>query len=126
MRTAAQEVFDDLLNLEVDIILKNGMTARKMPDVPHALIDIFTDDDTAMILKRIYRNCDQIKGILKGRAVDGGERSEQLEKVAQAGITRADASTTDLPLTADEVLIIRKAWEVGTETVVMQTVVQLD
>ena len=31
---AARRLFDDLLNIEVSIILKPGMTARKMPERP--------------------------------------------------------------------------------------------
>jgi hypothetical protein len=215
---AAQDLFDDLLTLEVNLILKSGMTARKMPDLPHALLDIFSaydiwlcafagrlneawtdflktdaandldpeklahelveeregkrvliagleatplfdekkpisanefdtlrerartademnrlllhnrlmpDDGSASILKRIYRNCDQIKGILEGRGTDRGRKAE-LSKVGRDGVSRKTAAETDLPLTADENLVIRKAWEVGVEEVVMQTVAQLD
>lgn len=216
MTTAARELFDDLLSLEVNIIVKPGMTARKMPDVAHALLDIFSDFDTwlcsltaglngawsnfrateqavafansaapgdwlvvdgalingleavpiydensriaaddfgklrararkgeemyrllvhhghlsddgsAIILKRIYRNCDQIKGILDGRGVSRGTSNEKLRKVATEGLSRKDADAGDVPLTADEILVVRKVWEVGTETIAMQTVAQLD
>ena len=43
---AAQRIFDDLLNLEVSVILKPGMTARKMPAPAHALLDIIGDYDS--------------------------------------------------------------------------------
>jgi hypothetical protein len=216
--TAAQDLFDDLLTLEVNLILKSGMTARKMPDVPHALLDIFTaydiwlcafapklnepwrvfrgtpqaetfigdnpthrlvttdgqkrtlipelaattlfdetetisandfdalrerardademyrlliqhgllrEDGSVSIVKRIFRNCDQIKGILEGRGTDGG-RKAKMSAVGEGGVSRKTASSTEMPLTADENLVIRKAWEVGVEEVVMQTVAQLD
>jgi hypothetical protein len=215
MIRAAQDLFDDLLTLEVNLILKPGMTARKMPDAPHALLDIFSgydiwlcgfaptlnaawarfvgtdaarefaaehpdhrlvtgegvvpalpttpffdedkrisaeefhdlrerarsademyrlvvqhgllsDDGSSSILKRIYRNCDQIKGILEGRGIDRGRGDAELQTVREEGLSRKTASSVELPLTADENLVIRKAWEVGTETVVMQTVAQLD
>jgi hypothetical protein len=219
MSTAAREIFDDLLTLEVNIIVKSGMTARKMPDLSHALVDIVSDydlwlcelagrynhiwtrllsqdprstafrnatgadswlvddrgepilelpyqplytgedtpitaatfdalrtraraaeamfrlflleqelpdDGSAIILKRIYRNCDQIKGILEGRAIDGRVRSEEMEQAARRGVSRRTKDPRALPLTADEILVVRKVWEVGTEAVVMQTVAQLD
>jgi hypothetical protein len=215
--SVARQVFDDLLTLEVNIILKPCMTARKMPDLPHALLDVFADydawlcrlgargfdeawerfratpaaaahaaqapdddwlvtghdliraphlqglyegsrpitaadfdelrgrarraeemfgllvrhgfleeDGSSIILKRIFRNCDQIKGILEGRNLDQGTGRERLREAARRGISREGSEPGDLPLTADEVLVVRKAWEVGTETVVMQTVAQLD
>lgn len=199
----AQRIFDDLLSLEVNVVLKPGMTARKMPEPFYALLDIIgeydmylcrhagalnqawaqrlqmaavpvrppqkeeatpaksyrmtesdgtlrqplraetvgdevsydtfdelreraveaeavnkaviagggPDDGTGVILKRIYRNCDQLKGIV-GR--------EELK----AALTQPGVPT--LPLRSDEVITIRKIWDVGTETVLMQTVAQLD
>ena len=206
---AARRLFDDLLNIEVSIILKPGMTARKMPEPPHALLDVIGDydtflcvagnllngtwlpseadpvqvrpsvepsdtkkphprtgwdgrlttplmvdsvddvvsvetfdelreraveaeavyrhaigrglierDDKGVILKRIFRNCDQIKGILSREAVAAALGD---------GIGRdASPSSGVLPLASDELITLRKIWEVGTETVVMQSVAQLD
>lgn len=204
-------LFDDLLNLEVNIIVKPGMTARKMPDAWNALIDIaefydellgdFADhvgrewvkqqrkppipvlaeedaairgagrperidetghlkkvftgsvlagsrqavgfdtfdrlrqwalemaaaarvlvevpawprheelDGKCVLFKRIYRNCDQLKDILDGlpHVSDGKTRLEK-----------------DIQLTSEQLVTLRKIWEVGVETVVMQTVIQLD
>lgn len=205
---ASRRLFDDLLNIEVSIIVKPGMTARKMPEPPHALLDVIGDydtylcvqgnrlnevwppskdnpvqvrpsmeasdtgqphprtgtsgelterlaivsvqdvvsaetfnrlreraveaeavyrhavgrrligqDDSGVILKRIFRNCDQIKGVLARKPV-----ADAVGK----GIYRDSAPAPDLPLTSDEVITLRKIWEVGTETVVMQSVAQLD
>ena len=204
---AARRIFDDLLNIEVSVIVKQGMTARKMPESPHALLDVigeydsylcvagnrlnqrWTDpanrpvqvrpsiepsdtrrhprtgsdgklrvrlevdsvldvvsvetfdvlreraveaeavyrhavgwglvesDEQGVILKRIFRNCDQIKGILARQAVAA---------TVGDGIGRDVAPAPVLPLSSDEVLTLRKIWEVGTETVVMQSVAQLD
>ena len=75
------------------------------------------DDGSAVLLKRIYRNCDQIKGVLT-RA--------DLSDTAAAPLNRRSTATRDLVLSADDQLILRKVWEVGTETIVMQTVAQLD
>ncbi len=209
---AAQRIVDDLLNLEIDVIIKPGMTARKMPEPPHALLDVIgaydtflcqvgnrlnpvweslgrppvqvrpsvesakpqsrnrqtdpatgrltkplrtesvpdvvsedvfdnlreraveaeavyrrlvviddrkrvPEDETGVILTRIFRNCDQIKAILTRREVSA---------VLDGGIGRDDAGTIVLPLESSEIVALRKIWEIGTETVVMQTVAQLD
>ena len=205
---AAKRLFDDLLNIEVSVIVKPGMTARKMPEAPHALLDVIGDydsylcvvgnmlndkwpdpaarpvqvrpsvepsdtkkphprtgwdgrltkplrvdsvddvvsfetfdvlreraveaesvyrhfvgwrlveqDEKGIILKRIFRNCDQIKGILA--------RKEVAAAVGQ-GIYRDAAPVPVLPLATDEHINLRKIWEVGVETVVMQSMAQLD
>ena len=209
---AAQRIVDDLLNLEIDIIIKPGMTARKMPEPPHALLDIigaydtflcqagnrlnpvweslgrpavqvrpsaesakpqspnrqtdpatgqltkplrtesvpdvisedvfdsvreraveaeavyrrlvavanqtrFPEDETGVILTRIFRNCDQIKAMLARREVSA---------VLGGGVDRDSARTLVLPLESSDIVALRKIWEIGTETVVMQTVAQLD
>lgn len=205
---AARRLFDDLLNIEVSVIVKPGMTARKMPEAPHALLDVIGDYDTflcvaasmlndkwpdpvarpvqvrpsvepsdtkkphprtgwdgrlttpllkesvddvvsvetfdelreraveaesvyrhavgwglveqdekGIILKRIFRNCDQIKGILS--------RKEVADAVG-SGIYRDASPVPVLPLTTDDLINLRKIWEVGAETVVMQSVAQLD
>jgi hypothetical protein len=211
---AAQRIFDDLLSLEVSVILKPGMTARKMPAPAHALLDIIGDydsfvcgaanavnphwdpqqtpiqvrpsnepapgttkphvtsahrntdadgklrqplrvesvgdvvsedtfdelreraveaeavwryavqhewvaeEDRGPILRRIYRNCDQIKGIVSREPVRTVLSTET--------VSRDRSEAADLPLTSDELITLRKVWEIGVETVVMQTVVQLD
>lgn len=215
---AAERIFQDLLSLEINIIVKPGMTARKMPAPWYALLDIigefdaflgpvagdlnrawsrrgsppirvrppeeegrslsqsrrradhegmlsfplrydavdsvvsvptldelreraveteavhrhavatwgFPSGDRGPILKRIYRNCDQLKGILARPEV--ADVLDGLSGRSDPG-SQAEPATTDevaLPLTSDELVTIRKIWEVGTETVVMQTIVQLD
>lgn len=202
-------IFEDLLNLEVNIIVKPGMTARKMPDPWNSFIDIaefydellgdfadqvspewvqqhkkppipvLSEKDAAaqkkpdrvvkagrlttiftgsvlsgsrqavgfdtfdrlrqwalemaaasrvlvevpswphhedlngkcVLFKRIYRNCDQLKDILGGLPhTDDGKTELQ----------------RDIKLTSEQFVTLRKIWEVGVETVVMQTVIQLD
>jgi len=39
-RESLKEVANNLFNLEVNTILKENMTARKMPDAAHALLDV--------------------------------------------------------------------------------------
>lgn len=209
----AKAIFDDLLSLEVNVIIKPGMTARKMPDpwgamaniaegyedllgeftslvAPvweargrHPPIRVFSTQDgrarptsrskhsrvgadgmleeihtgslvggsddsvgfdtfdrlgewaleaTAVarvvaavadwpsreviagrdvLLKRIYRNCEHLKLMLQDLPHEDEERTR----------VRKDAV-----LKSDQLLNLRKIWEVGIETVVMQTVIQLD
>ncbi len=209
---AAQRIVDDLLNLEIDVIIKPGMTARKMPEPPHALLDVIgaydtyicqvgnrlnpiweemgrpavqvrpgsespkpqspnrqtdpvtgrltvplrtesvpdviseevfdnlreraveaeavyrrlvtaddrrrvPEDETGVILTRIFRNCDQIKAMLTRPAVSA---------VVGSGVDRDNAMTLVLPLESSEIVALRKIWEIGTESVVMQTIAQLD
>ena len=203
----AQRIFDDLLSIEVSVIVKPGMTARKMPQPVHALLDVIGDYDTflcvcgtllngvwdaaahpvqvrpsvepsdsrkphprtgwdgrltsrlatesvedlveigifdqlreraveaeavyrhavgsglievdekGVILKRIFRNCDQIKGMLARPAVAAA---------VGVGIGRDASPASTLALASDDLITLRKIWEVGTETVVMQSVAQLD
>lgn len=214
MADTLKQVLDDLLNIEVNTMVKPGMTGRKMPAFGHALLDIhagyerwlsryraelnaqwsrfvgspaaarfrattigageqddwwviqngalidelatsaLTDDPvdgivlfqetrkgarTAqevhrlldgrrgytvrdggdVILLRIVHNCDQLTSILE--RVSTGEPAELTRKTA-TGITNAD--TDELP--REDLITVRKAWEMGTEEVAMQTVVQLD
>lgn len=206
---AAQRIVDDLLSLEINIILKRGMTARKMPEPPHALLDVIgaydtylcqagnrlnpvweangmppvqvrpsretvrpqspnrqtdpstgrltdllrtasvpdvisedifdnlreraveaeavyrrlvveqwlVDDEMGVILTRIYRNCDQVKAMLS---------RPELQSVLAEGVNRDSAGALVLPLESHEIVAVRKIWEIGTESVVMQTIAQLD
>ena len=45
LSTAARNIFDDLLTLEVNVVLKPGMTARKLPEPVQALLDVMGDYD---------------------------------------------------------------------------------
>ena len=221
---AAERMLDDLLSIEVNTIVKPGMTGRKMPAVGHALLDVFSGYDiwlcehsgrlnaawaafprrhkdafligverkgerdkwwivgddgslidqldvgglfdpaeevdgsdfetlrrrarmaeelhrvmaggghpvevgSAIILQRIIRNCDQRGTILNAHGVPGsggpetgGRRSAALVRSAPDGV----AAAGEMELTSKEMVVVRKVWELGTETIVMQTVVQLD
>lgn len=215
---AAKRLFDNLLTIEVNTLVKPGMTGRKMPAVGQALLDIFSEYDdwlcryvghlnvewktfprsavriyatelqrqnkldssliikdhqpigelavtsfideepvsadkfkglrqraatalevhrlmtlsgaalqpgpalspgAAIMLRRIIRNCDQLRAILKELAPADG--SIELSRHAASGI-----ATGDTTFSGHDVVTIRKAWELGTEVIVMQSVVQLD
>ena len=71
------------------------------------------------ILYRIKDKSDQLKGLLAGKNgvwVQGLSR-EQINE---------DNIKYSLPLSPSELVLIRKAWELGTEEIAMQTVIQLD
>ena len=189
----------DLFNIETNTILKEGMTARKMPALPHALLDIVETYSDYLIneigldrralwglppagretwvpvyarpggrweadggwdsfdrmrwaavaalghpgawdvpsrgaerrvtLARNWCNCDQLKGIIAGLA----QRHEwapllgRTRKDVVEAITDRAGRAEHLPTAPAEYLItVRKAWDIGVELVVMQTVVQID
>lgn len=164
-----RRIFDDLLNLEVNLILKADMTARKMPLTGEAFHDVATQyhrylaktsdslgtslttnlvdencvdsalfdglvedaktlrrendevrspsdeygDVTEVVLKRIQRNSEQLAGII--RRNDLALKKDNFGEWTKLAIKRKE-----------DLLILRKAWEVSTENVVMQTVAQVD
>lgn len=166
-----KDITQDLLNLEVNTIIKANMTGRKMPKPRHALIDIaknYTlkltelglpvqetdvgpgsleafhlirekakegilaiqkraakkhqeDDEVNLImLFRIKKMSDQIKGIFKGlenKKAEGWDNNIFREDIDDA---------SPLPLTTNDLVMIRKIWEVGLEEIAMQTIIQLD
>jgi hypothetical protein len=46
-------IFEDLLNIEVNTIVKHSMTAEKMPPLPFALLDIISDYGSALAELRV-------------------------------------------------------------------------
>ncbi len=73
------------------------------------------------VLNRIRDNCDTIRGLfdsLAQRSSDG--------RAALRGVSRQNATMRDIALTTSERLQLRKIWEVGTERVMMQTVIHLN
>lgn len=223
---AAKEQFssiaNDLMNIEVNIILKEDIPVQKMPDPRHALIDIgkmygktlrslsylaepcadpdqiemeeaaeweeknwegsfdafddlrswadeildcleeyedlTTQEKTDLsILSRIKDNSDQIKGIFTAlilRDEDLGISEDNLDnpndvvtildarsdlddfqkhyltnRFSRAQLVVAQSNIEKYPpldLTPDEVVLLRKIWEIGVEVVAMQTIIQVD
>lgn len=164
----------DLMNLEVNTIIKGNITGRKMPSPGHALIDIakcydvklaalgypvqdsnfkpgsFNSFDTLreqakkgiieleakavrteglsgkeeadlMMLWRIKAMSDQIKGIYNAL-------ERRPDSFGKDDFGRDEIEQTHLPLdlTSDELVKIRKIWEMGTQEVALQTVIQMD
>lgn len=167
-------IANDLMNLEVNTIIKGNITARKMPSPRHALIDIANEYLVKLILLgypveepslkpggfksfHIIRE-NAKKGIkeLEAKAAEihglsGKEEanllmlwrikamSDQIKGIYNALEKRTDSSCKDdfgreeiemtlrpLDLTSDELIKIRKIWEIGTQEVAFQTVIQMD
>jgi hypothetical protein len=106
--------FDHIRERAAEGILKFKKKAAKKP----------LDDDQEsdlVLLHRIKRMSDQIKGMMKS-----------FEKRGVAAwnndISRADIEkqAPDLDLATEELVLIRKIWDMGLERIAMQTVIQLD
>ena len=72
------------------------------------------------MLVRIIRNCDQLKAILQRASKLG--RSATLSRTSDNGAEH----TSTKSLSDEDKITLRKAWDMGTEVVALQTVVQLD
>ncbi|MDM8523910.1 hypothetical protein QUF80_11125 [Desulfococcaceae bacterium HSG8] len=169
-----EKIAHDLINLEVNTIIKPNMTGRKMPAPRHALIDIALnykrklfklgfplktgegirmggkasfgmireeanqaakilvnkaekeklspeDEVNLVFLYRIESMSDQIKGIfnaLEKRKVLTWDNDYTREEI--------ESQHPPFPLITNEIILIRKIWDMGLEEIAMQTVIQLD
>lgn len=172
-----RDLAGDLTSIEVNTIEATGVTGRKMPPWPHALIDIAQkyadwlegpggldlaafranpqaappaaldssaatfdllrraaqhaleaappegadDDGRRAILLRIKRSCDLLKAAIR--------RLEDKPATATfVGLARARLAGKGEPPRpeADIQTLIRKIWDIGTDRILLQTVVQLD
>jgi hypothetical protein len=74
------------------------------------------DRDATPVLMRIQRNSDQINDILRRRGLD-----------TVSYLRGMDEDTRRIPdLKTADIVVIRKAWDVGTEVVIMQSTIQID
>lgn len=161
----------DLLNLEVNTIIKSNIEGIKMPEPRHALLDIAKTFDSKLkslgaeqlkdhndlggyaafdqlrtranqkiseletkrggltseqdadllMLYRIKDKSDQIKGMfnsLKRRKVANWDNAYTHQQIEE--------ERPPFPLTPDELVLLRKVWELGTEEIALQTIIQLD
>lgn len=172
--TRLENLLTDLFSLEVNTIVKPGMTATKMPSPGQALIDLARDYTFALNLNGDDKedlpnevDVDTMKAIrsraaklvlqLQGLPTDSNEAAkvsnhhslddaqtsavllicrirdncdvlQGLAPTKEAGaLTRANADAKALKFRDDkDRLVLKKAWEVGTEDIVMQTTIYLD
>jgi hypothetical protein len=164
-----RKIAADLLNLEVNTILKDSMTGEKMPQPSEAMAEMADLYEKKLGLSRT-RALDGVSLSDRFRAIESatetpltetrterafgpvsireddimlarmGTMSSKLRAVATrignraatrealAGPTEPGGVGEDDPVTftASDILLIRKAWELGDERIVMQTVIQLD
>jgi hypothetical protein len=72
-------------------------------------------------LQRIQNNSNQLKALLKG---DTAQRRNELTRVEIR--SQFDKGLKDLELERKDHLTVRKLWELGLETIAIQTVIELD
>lgn len=195
-RQSLRNIAYDVFHLEINTILKDSMTAQKMPPSPHAVLDIAADYvrflrrlDVAVcrrtlaaleparrttshrtfealkgiaghilaqagalgvsahdqvIVERIYRNSAHLVTILEPLCGDVGPGeplaadacagvfvppppdNQNVWNTNREGLYRLREGIQEQTLAPQDRVIIRKMWEVGTERVVMQSVIQLD
>lgn len=177
-----REVVRNLFTIEVSTIVSDGMTARKMPPVPIALLDIvgkyywflktlehtpagrstaevlagldmgqrtnaaasfgllreiagqylsayhgpdsgFTSQQHG-ILQRIYRQSMVLENTVERLAADNPERD--VFGKGRAELMGMYSACTAVTVRPEDLAYVRKAWETGTDEVVMQSTMQLD
>ena len=168
------KIASDLVNLEVNTIIKSNILGTKMPDPRHALLDIAkdyqyklmelrfpaTDGESRRIeldeltggrgtFQRICAAADRGIKSLTERTPSSSLKAEDMAnawmlnrikdmsgQIAGSVFRQSDNECTrerlnkqppePMKLNPDDLLLIRKAWEMGTEEIAMQTVIQLD
>jgi hypothetical protein len=146
MEKQLKEIFHDLHNIEINIIFRSGMTGRKFPDVGKAL------DEIAVAYERFLGETSSLTEPVRARTKESFDKlKEAAEKDPDFELSEAPESTpgsaravilrriwrncwelsrildeSNDKFSSDDLLAVRKIWEVGTEVIVMQTVVQLD
>ena len=78
-----------------------------------------------IIFARIAASCEVILGILERNAAKMASAAKSADAKALRGMER-DALTEMWPISLSDRAEIRKIWEVGTESVLMQTVIQIE
>ena len=198
-----KRIVQDLTTLEINTIIKDNMTARPMPDVPNALVDIaasylakledlrldisaaaqvaadaqeatwsalpvhhgvgafyrvpaeFTfkllfeqirwgarrgrelhgnrfDASETILLRRIEDNSDRVRAILQAVESGAGEAGDGPRDLARKRVSLAsiranlDVFVPPPDLSLQQRLAIKKIWEIGTEQVIVQTVIPID
>lgn len=150
---------DELLSLEVNTIIKPGMTATRQPNTAGTMVEILETyeeklDQLATEGEKRERNCDRVDLArwkdLHAWATDLGDRyakngahhvmvvrirdnAAQIRQIFEKNPNAAfDVSARetkpdkDFALDDSQKIMLRKVWELGTEEVVMQTVIYLD
>jgi hypothetical protein len=149
------KIAGDLFTLEVNTIVKANMTGEKFPSVAEALEQIADDYEKTLFFLESGSSNTPVTASGESAGSDASKRFEELALRANAMLSsiardslsspsaEADyymrcrirdsalrlvplAKAPDGKLTAAELAVIRKIWELGTEEIAFQTVIQLD
>ena len=176
LKTQIVNIVENLLNLEINTIIRSNITGQKMPAPRHALINIAQELDAKltelglppesppdqalnlggfgsfdMLRERANKRIEVVEKGAKGQPLTNEQEvdlmmlyriknvSDQIKGVFNSlklrevrewdnNYTRAEIETVrpPFPLTADELVLIRKIWEIGVEEIALQTVIQMD
>ncbi len=154
IKEAIEKVGWDLLNLEVNTIIRPGIQGKKMPAPGDALIDIATwyqaglvsfGADVTGLDKKEPGGCDSFESLQSGastkiKEIEDGAKTKGLSPEEQPDFLLLcrirDMSEQIVKMmkgienkgefNADERVLIRKIWEVGLDEIAMQTVIQID
>lgn len=87
---------------------------------------MIVDEEQRIMLIRIRRNCDLIKGIL--RKLSGKKKLKNFINVDDDQLNKnlQNEPFSIEELDFDHITTVRKIWEIGTESVVIQTVIQVE
>jgi hypothetical protein len=85
---------------------------RQMPEADEAM------------LQRIRRHCDQLQAVLQELAQD--PRFAPMLNKTRAELVAAGPRSTKLPLSADEMTLLSKIWELGVDDIAMHTMIHID
>lgn len=135
----------DLVNIEVNTIVKPGITAEKMPEPWIAVHDVLVDylrflDQPELASPPLPTSADELlRGEAIGRSIaaiaDAAERAGEARPADKAIFDRMRTNLALLTsfraqagreLSLKQRMAIRKMWEIGTEHVVIQTCISLD
>lgn len=110
-RTTAPETFDALKDLAVELHRRDA-TSR------------FLTGEDAVVVERIYRNAAQLGTIIRGIVRD--DPDGEVWRATRSRLYALDGEIQATVLPPQARTIIRKMWDLGTERVVMQSVIELD
>jgi hypothetical protein len=141
----------DLVNIEVNTIIKSGMTAEKMPEPELAVHDVLLEYARYLEQEEEEAARSELTGLAKGFVREGfalaGVRDEIALLVTRAAAQRERVRGTPRQAVLDRIiknlerlgeikdlsdlslrqrLMIRKMWEFGVEEVIVQTCISLD
>jgi hypothetical protein len=161
-----QTLLENLCHLEINTIINDNITGRKMPVPEEAFVELACDYDRKLVAlgaargpdegpvtggpKEYQRLYDRALGLEKVWSAELAldpvrsanlvivsrirQTSEQILRIftsaakrqAVGDYTEGEARDHPIELLPDEIVVLRKAWELGIEDIVLQTVIQLD